>query len=389
VGVVRGAYPSRVSDAAIAARPADAGPQEGARPPRRVVAHCDIDAFYASVELQRRPELAGKPLVVAGTGPRAVVTTASYEARKYGVDSAMPAARARALCPHAIFLPPDFTAYRAKSKEVWDLVRERIERIQQVGIDEAYLDVTDVEKPLRVLRALVTELREQTGMTMSVGVGPSRLVAKTVSASFKPAAFAALSREDACERFAGASTRILQGVGPKTAERLAAMGITTVGELQRHEQEVLVQRFGERMGAYLKARSWFYDDSPVQAGGPAKSRSNETTFPQDIADHAELESVLHRLAEGLCATLQRREIKGRNVAIKVRLDDWTTVTRARSLAERTNDLATVMPVVLDLFRAYAPERPVRLLGVRLAAFEEPAEDAPAPMAPPGQLSLGL
>lgn len=357
--------------------------------PRRVVAHCDIDAFYASVELLKRPDLRGKPLVVAGTGPRSVVTTASYEARKFGIDSAMPAARARSLCPHAVFLPPDFVAYRAKSREVWELVRTRIDRIQQVGIDEAYLDVTEVEKPLRVLRALVAELQERTGMTMSVGVGPSRLVAKTVSASFKPAAFAALSREDACARFATASTRILQGVGPKTAERLAAMGIATVGDLQRHEREVLVQRFGERMGAYLKARSWFYDDSPVQAGGPAKSRSNETTFPEDIADHGELEAVLHRLTEGLCATLQRRDIKGRNVAIKVRLDDWTTVTRARSLGARTNDAATVMPIVLDLFRTYAPERPVRLLGVRLAAFEEPDAVPQQLPGPAGQLTFAL
>ncbi len=353
---------------------------------RRVIAHCDIDAFYASVELMRRPELAGKPLVVAGTGPRSVVTTASYEARRFGIDSAMPAARARALCPQAVFLPPDFTAYRAKSKEVWDLVRSRVERIQQVGIDEAYLDVTDVEKPLRVLRELVADLREQTGMTMSVGVGPSRLVAKTVSSSFKPAAFAALSREDACERFAGASARILQGVGPKTAERLAAMGITTVGDLQRQDEAVLVERFGERMGAYLKSRSWFFDDSPVQAVGAAKSRSNETTFPEDIADHRELESVLRRLTDELCSTLQRRGVKGRTIGIKVRLDDWTTVTRARSLEERTNDPATVMPVVLDLFRAYAPERPVRLLGVRLAAFEETGG---APLDAPGQLALPL
>ena len=362
---------------------------EHAEGPRKVIAHCDIDAFYASVELLKRPDLMGKPLVVAGTGPRSVVTTASYEARKFGIDSAMPAARARSLCPHAVFLPPDFTAYRAKSKEVWDLVRERIERIQQVGIDEAYLDVTEVDKPLRVLRALVAELQERTGMTMSVGVGPSRLVAKTVSASFKPAAFAALSRQDACERFAGASTRILQGVGPKTAERLAAMGITTVGDLQAHQHEVLVQRFGERMGSYLKTRSWFYDNSPVQAGGPAKSRSNETTFPQDISDHSELETVLHGLTEGLCATLQRREIKGRNVAIKVRLDDWTTVTRARSLAARTNDPETVMPVVIELFRAYAPERPVRLLGVRLAAFEDPVSAPPAAGTPAGQLTFSL
>lgn len=355
-------------------------------PPRRVVAHCDIDAFYAATELLRRPELQGKPLVVAGTGPRSVVTTASYEARKFGIDSAMPAARARKLCPHAVFLPPDFTAYRAKSKEVWDLVRERVERIQQVGIDEAYLDMTDVHKPLRVLRELVAEIRHRTGMTVSVGVGPSRLVAKTVSSSFKPAAFAALSREGACERFAGASTRILQGVGPKTAERLAAMGLHTVGDLQQQDEAVLAQRFGDRMGAYLKARSCFFDDSPVQAASAAKSRSNETTFPEDISDHRELEAVLMRLAEDLCAALRRRDVEGRTIGIKVRLDDWTTVTRARSLDQRTNDAGTVVPVVLDLFRAYAPERPVRLLGVRLASLEEPSA---APLVTSSQLALPL
>jgi DNA polymerase-4 len=358
-----------------------------AEPERRVVAHCDIDAFYASVELLRRPELAGRPLVVAGTGPRSVVTTASYEARRYGIDSAMPAARARALCPQAVFLPPDFTSYRAKSKEVWDLVRERVERIQQVGIDEAYLDVTDHDKPLRVLRELVAEVHERTGMTMSVGVGPSRLVAKTVSASFKPRAFAALSREQACERFAGASTRILQGVGPKTAERLAGMGLATVGDLQRCDEDVLVQRFGERMGRYLKSRAWFHDDSPVQAVGAAKSRSNETTFPHDIADHGELEGHLRRLGEELCRQLGKHDVKGRNIAIKVRLDDWTTVTRARTIDERTNDPEVVIPVVLDLFRAYAPERPVRLLGVRLAAFEQTVEGGGGERRRSSQLAL--
>ncbi|MDQ1701587.1 MAG: polymerase, partial [Frankiaceae bacterium] len=194
---------------------------------RRVIAHCDIDAFYASVELLRRPELKGLPLVVAGTGPRSVFTTASYEARRFGIDSAMPAARARALCPQAVFLPPDFDAYRAKSREVWELVRARIARVQQVGIDEAYLDVTEHDKPLRLLRELVAEVHEQTGMVVSVGVGPSRLVAKTVSGSFKPRAFVAMSRQDACERFAAKSVRILQGVGHKTAERLAELGIAT------------------------------------------------------------------------------------------------------------------------------------------------------------------
>src|SRR4051794_21964564 len=147
-------------------------------PERRVIAHCDIDAFYASVELLRHPELADKPLIVAGTGPRSVVTTASYEARRFGVDSAMPAARARALCPQGVFIAPDHAAYREKSIEVWDLVRARIDRVQQVGIDEGYVDVTEFARPMRVLRELVAEIEARTGMVMSVGVGPSKLVAK-------------------------------------------------------------------------------------------------------------------------------------------------------------------------------------------------------------------
>ena len=351
---------------------------------RRVIAHCDIDAFYASVELLRHPELRGKPLVVAGTGPRSVVTTASYEARAFGIDSAMPAARARTLCPHAIFIEPDHAAYRSKSTEVWDLVRARVPVVQQVGIDEAYLDVTDFEKPLPALRELVAEVHERTGMFVSVGVGPSRLVAKTVSGSFKPRAFKALSREQACELFADRPTRLLQGVGPKTAERLAALGARTVGDLQRFDEAVLVEHFGDNWGPFMKARAWFHDDTPVAAPGPAKSRSNETTFPYDVSDHAELEQTLTRLTTELCAQLQRKSVLGRNVAIKVRLDDWTTVTRARTIAERTNDPQVVLPVVLDLFRAYAPARPVRLLGVRLAAFDEPAGAPPA-----SQLALPL
>jgi DNA polymerase IV len=167
---------------------------------------------------------------------------------------------------------------------------------------------------------------------MSVGVGPSKLVAKTVSSNFKPRAFAALSREQACERFGANSPRVLQGVGPKTSERLAAMGIETVAALQRAPHELLAQRLGDNAARELRARAWFIDDSPVAAGAPAKSRSSETTFPADVSDRDELEAVLSRLTEELCTGLQKRDIQGCNVAIKVRLDDWTTVTRARTIA---------------------------------------------------------
>jgi DNA polymerase IV len=339
---------------------------------RRVIAHLDCDAFYVSVELLRRPELIGKPVVVAGSGPRAVVTTASYEARRFGVGSASPAAQARRLCPEAIFIPPDFEAYRDKSREVWELVRERLPVVSQVGLDEGYADVTECEKPLRVLRELVAEMRTGTGITMSVGVGPNRLIAKVSSDLEKPQGFVAMGREEACRRLADRSPRIIPGIGPKTADRLAALGFTTIGALQHADEDVLRQRFGARHGGDLAARANFHGSDLVEAeSGPAKSRSNETTFDRDIADLGELEHVLARLAGQLCEGLQRKRARGRTIAIKVRLDDWTTVTRARTLAAPINDTAAVTEVALELLRAYAPPRPVRLLGVRVAAFEEP------------------
>jgi DNA polymerase-4 len=352
-----------------------------------VIAHLDCDAFYVSVELLRRPDLVGKPVVVAGSGPRAVVTTASYEARKFGVGSASPAALARRLCPHAVFLDPDFDAYRAKSREVWELMRERLPVVAQVGLDEGYADVTEAEKPLRVLRELVAEVRDRTGIGISVGVGPNRLIAKVASDLEKPHGFVAMGREEACRRLAGSSLRIIPGIGPKTAERLAELGFTTIGALQRAEPDELARRFGTRHGRDLQARANFHGSDVVEREpGPAKSRSSETTFDTDIADLGELEVVLARLAAELCDGLRRKGARGRTIAIKVRLDDWTTVTRARTLPVAVNDGATVTGVALDLLRAYAPPRPVRLLGVRMAAFEDDA--APEPERGP-QLALRI
>src|SRR5262249_19552375 len=215
----------------------------------------DCDAFYATVELLRHPELAGKPVIVAGSGPRAVVTTASYEARKFGVGSAMPASQARRLCPHAIVIAPDHTAYREKSREVWTLVRERLERVQQMSVDEAYADLTGTAKPLRVLREGVAYVKTRTGIQLSVGVGPNRLIAKCCSDLGKPEGFVAMGREEACVRFAPAPTRRLPGIGPKTAERLSALGYATVAQLQQADEAVLAERFGTRSARYFKARA--------------------------------------------------------------------------------------------------------------------------------------
>jgi DNA polymerase-4 len=357
--------------------------------PKRVIAHLDCDAFYATVELLRRPELRGRPVIVAGSGPRSVVTTASYEARKYGVGSAMPASRARRLCPQAIVIPPDFTAYRETSRRVWAEVDERLDRVQHLGLDEAYAELTGVPKPLRVLRAVVEAVKEKTGIQLSVGIGPSRLVAKCCSDLGKPAGFVAMGREEACVRFATAPTSRVPGIGPKTAERLAELGLRTLGQLQQAEEAALAERFGANTARWLLERAHFEDDSPVVTErGAAKSRSNETTFDTDIADLGELEGVLQRLSGELAEGLGARGRRGRTIAIKVRLDDWTTVTRARTLPDATNDPAAVTGVALELLRAYAPPRPVRLLGVRVAGFED-LEPEPRRAAPPRGAQLVL
>ncbi len=361
---------------------------------RRVIAHIDIDAFYASVELMRRPELRGKPVIVSGDGPRAVVTTASYEARRYGVGSAMPTARALRLCPQAIVIPPDFAAYRTMSERVWSTVREQLaclaERaeLERLGLDEAYLDLSATIAPKALMRRIALEVRARTGLTASVGIGPNKLVAKVASDCEKPNALVALSREQACARFAQAPPSLLPGIGPKTAGRLAAMGLTTLAALRGAAPERLAAVFGARAAGELLRRAAFEDDSAVIAVRETKSQSSETTFDRDVADLARLQRTLDELACSLCRRLRERGLRGRTVAIKVRLDDWTTITRARTLATITNDETTIVAVARELLLAYAPARPVRLLGVRLAGFDgEPQAIGDEPAV--AQLRLGV
>jgi DNA polymerase IV len=354
----------------------------------RCIAHLDVDAFYASVELLRRPELRGLPVIVAGSGPRAVVTTASYEARRFGIGSAMPASRARRLCPDAVVIPPDFNAYRDVSREVMELVREEVEKVEVVGLDEAYLDLGGLVAPHAAMRRLVARIRAATGLSASVGIGPSKLVAKVASDAEKPAGFVVLTREDARARFAGASPGLVPGIGPKTVARLQALGIATLGALAAAPDELLARHFGGRQGPWLRRLARFEDAGEVAATPRAAvSESRETTFDADIADHRRLEDILGRLAGELCAGLGRHGRRGRTVAIKVRLDDFTTVTRARTIARATNEPAAVTAIAVALLRDYAPPRPVRLLGVRVASFDDGADGPAAARAP--QLALPL
>ena len=351
------------------------------------VAHLDADAFYVSIELRRHPELRGLPVIVAGSGPRAVVTTASYEARRFGVGSAMPASRARRLCPQAVVLPPDFTTYRAVSKQVMDIVRAHVERVEVVGLDEAYLDLEGLFSPRAAMRRLIADIKAATQLTCSVGIGPNRLVAKVASDAEKPAGFVVLTREQACARFAASPPGLVPGIGPKTAARLAELGLTTLAALAAAPEQLLVERFGANHGRELGRRARFEHDGQIGAPHKVASESRERTFDTDISSPAEMEAALARMAASLCDSLAAHGRRGRTIAIKVRLDDWTTVTRAHTVPEPTCELELVRGHALRLLREYAPARPVRLLGVRVAGLH--AGQAPAAAEPEDQLALPL
>jgi DNA polymerase IV len=358
----------------------------------RTVAHLDMDAFYASVELRRQPELRGKPVVVCGSGPRAVVTTASYEARKLaGIHSAMPAAVARRRLPDAVYIQPDFSAYREASGKVMSILRANAEVVEVVGLDEAYVDLTGIFSPKATMRRIAAEIHEETGLTCSIGISESRMLAKITSELGKPAGLVVLSRAEALERFAVESPGLIPGIGPKSVAKLEAMEIRTLADLRAQEPAALERTFGPRQGRWLHARANLLDDTPISVSHETKSQSTETTFDADVADRGAMEAHISRLAEELSRRLRKRDLEGRTIGIKVRLDDWTNVTRSHTVEEPTNDPAIVGRVALDLLRAYDPPRPVRLLGVRMAGFGEAngtaSEDADEPADP--QLRLGI
>lgn len=349
----------------------------------RTVGHLDMDAFYVSVELRRRPELRGMPVVVAGSGPRAVVTTASYEARQFGVGSAMPAARARRLCPDGVFLSPDFAYYREASQTVMAIVRSHVEAVEVIGLDEAYLELTGLPAPHAAMRRVVHEIAERTGLGCSVGIGPSKLVAKVASDSEKPRGFVVLTREQACERFGQAPPGLVPGIGPKTAERLRGLGIETLAKLAATPASSLRGHFGPRLAVELVRRACFQDASAVTQERKVVSESREVTFDRDVSDPLALEQELTRLVRRLCDALVTQRRGGRTIGIKVRLDDFSTHTRSRTLPISVQSVGRVEPIALDLLRRFAPPRPVRLIGVRVAGLE------PADAELADQLTLAL
>jgi DNA polymerase-4 len=249
-----------------------------------------------------------------------------------------------------------------------------------VGLDEAYLDLSAIERPKAAARRVKTAVRERTGLGCSIGIGPNKLVAKVASDAEKPDGFVVLSREQACERFASASPGLIPGIGPKTVARLAEHGIETLGDLDKVPPENLAGWFGSRLGPHLADLARFEDTRPLETVRVAKSESRETTFDHDLRGVDALLPVLERLTGELCETLRRQGRSGRTIGIKVRLDDFSTHTRARTLNDPTNDAEAVRRVASELLREFAPNRPVRLVGVRVAGLDEQARSE-------GQLAL--
>ena len=336
----------------------------------RAVAHLDLDAFFVSVELRRRPDLRGLPVIVAGAGPRAVVTTASYEARRFGVGSAMPASKAIRLCPDAVVLPPDGAAYRRASAEVMEIIHHHTNLVEEAGLDEAYVDLSGMTAPIAAMRRVVHDIEIETGLHASVGIGPNKLIAKIASDADKPRGFLALTRSQAQIRFGDEACSIIPGIGPKTQARLQRMGVQTVNDLAACDQALLVSEFGARHGPWLHERALFRDHAPVQPRREAVSESRESTFDTDIADLDLLEQKLDLLSGELASALKSHGHRGRTVGIKVRYSDFETHTRAHTLQEPICESSDISTVARELLRTFAPSRPVRLIGVRVAGFEQ-------------------
>lgn len=337
------------------------------------ILHVDMDAFFASVEVARRPHLRGRPVVVAGA-ERSVVLAATYEARAFGVRSAMPVSTARRLCPQAIYIPPDHAAYRDASAQLMEILREVTTLVEPISVDEAFLDVGGARRRLGSSTAIAQQIRErvhtQLGITCSVGVASSKFVAKLASTHAKPDGMMLVPKEATVPFLRTLPVGALWGVGGKTEENLARWGITTVAELADTDPLVLRQILGAAAGAHLHDLAWGRDPRPVEPTRTEQSVGAETTFAKDVYDLSLVESKLLELADRCGHRLRAQEVLARTVSVKVRTSDFRTLTRSRSLVSPSDSGHEIYLVARELMSSVDLRGlPVRLVGVRGEGLE--------------------
>ncbi len=387
------------------------GAGAGAAPAARTILHLDMDAFFVACELRRRPDLAGLPVVVGGTGERGVVAAASYEARRYGIHSAMPSVRARRLCPRAVFLPGDHAHYAAVSRDVHRILEEVTPLVEPIALDEAFLDVTGVGRlhgtgpdiAWRLRRRIADDL----GLSASVGVAPSKLLAKLASEAAKPKAtrtgvvpgrgVVVVAPGEELAFLQPHPVEALWGVGPATSARLRRLGVTTVGDLAGLPVASLVAALGEAHGTHLAALARGDDPRPVQPDRAPKSVGHEETFAHDLHDRGDCERELVRLADATAGRLRAAGLSARTVTVKVRFADFRTITRTSTLPAAVVTGPALARAALGLLAAVDVSAGVRLLGLsatHLAAADDRApqqlrfDDAIGPGSAPAEPWIG-
>ena len=343
----------------------------------RKIVHVDMDAFYASVEQRDDPGLRGRPVVVAWRGNRSVVCAASYEARKFGVRSAMPALTAERLCPQAAFVPPDFTRYRAVSRQVREIFKRHTDRIEPLSLDEAYLDVTENKASLptatRVAKAIRSQIREELHLTASAGVAPNKFLAKIASDWKKPDGLFVIQPEEVLAFLTPLPVGRIPGVGKVTERRLAEVGIKTVGDLRAVEVSILEDRFGH-YGLRLHDLANGIDDSPVVSDRPTKSISAEDTLEQDLPLE-EIDPLIRELAERVWSASRRESRIPRTVVLKLKTKEFQILTRSHTPPAPPATCEAMTAIALGLRNRVErqPQQRFRLVGVGLSNFREPGE----------------
>ncbi len=352
---------------------------------QRAIIHFDLDAFYASVEQKRDPSLVGRPVIVGGGSDaegravigRGVVSAASYEARAFGVRSAMPLGTALRMCPQAVVVPVDFVAYRAASAEVFAIVRDYTPVIEPLSLDEAYLDVTGSQRRFGPPEAIAAAIRDridaEVGLNASFGIAATKVVAKVASDLEKPRGFVVVPPGMEAARLAPLPLRTLPGLGPATEAALNGLGITTLGGLAALAPDIVTRRIGQAQGRGVWERAQGRDDSEVVVPSQPKSVSREETFGSDVADAADLRRRIRELGADVAQRLRAQDLRGHTVALKLRYSDFTTLSRQHSLESATDVEFAIVSAAVSLFDQLWSGAPVRLLGVGMSGFDDSAQ----------------